>query len=161
MNEHSASEASAADPFDGDAISRADREIPGEPCDHPFGATPALVPEATSTAAQLPRVCPRWTTERGAGSMLPGRPRLGRELRLLRRRVHGQRRHHLAGRRHERADNRQHERLHAALTIRERGSQSAHETTVASVWMTIRCGRTSMQSNAVPTSHGRRSKMTA
>ena len=77
--------------------------IPGEPWRPPAGAAPALQ-RAAPAAARLRRVHHGRRKNGGAASVLSGRPRLDAgELRLLHRRLHGQRRHHLAGRRRDHA----------------------------------------------------------
>ena len=96
MNERSTPKASP-NTFDGEAISRADREFLASLGDHPLVRHPLYsVPppprpdyDGCTTIARK---------NGGAASVLSGRPRLDAgELRLLHRRVHGQRRHHLAG----------------------------------------------------------------
>ena len=84
--------------FDGDAISRADREFLASLGDHPLGATPALQRAVPAAARFRVHFDPKDKEQTAERQVLRGRPRLDAgELRLSRRRLHGQRRHHLAG----------------------------------------------------------------
>ena len=90
------------DAFDGDAISRADREFLASLDDHPLGATPA-VRDAMPAAARLRAVRSERHGQTAARlAFFAERRRLDAgELRLSRRRLHGQGRRHLAGRRRD------------------------------------------------------------
>ena len=96
MNKHSTPKA-GLDTFDGDAISRADREFLASLSDHPLVRHPlySVPPPPRPNYDGCTTIDERAEAQQ---SVLSGRPRLDAgELRLLHRRLHGQRRHHLAG----------------------------------------------------------------
>ena len=96
MSEHGTLEASP-DTFDGDATSQADREFLASLGDHPLTRHPP-VRSAVSTTARLRQAQTGRRQGSGPGSSLRGRRRLDAgELCLLQGRIHGQRRHHIAG----------------------------------------------------------------